>query len=163
MEQHFSTWGGGSVTYHTLILNSSKITVMKHHQGNLMVGVTTTWGTVLKGCSIRKVENHTVALLKVGPGWQSRLLEHGSSKVTAVLVEHSLCPVCFHMSELRLQTPASWTRILHSAFPLWWSGSFWDTEPKETCFPLSCSVRHLPQGWEKVTNSAQSEEWPHLV
>ena len=41
-----------------MIHNSSKITVMKWRWNNVMVGVTTTWGTVLMGCSIRKAETH---------------------------------------------------------------------------------------------------------
>jgi hypothetical protein len=38
----------------TTISNRSKITLL----GSNTIGVTTTWGTVLKGCSIRKVDNH---------------------------------------------------------------------------------------------------------
>ena len=39
------------------IHNSSKITVMKEQQNNVVVGVPITRGTVSKGLSIRKVEN----------------------------------------------------------------------------------------------------------
>jgi hypothetical protein len=46
------------------IHNSIKITAMKKQWNNFMVGVTTTWGTVLKGHRIRKVEKqwHRVSL-----------------------------------------------------------------------------------------------------
>lgn len=43
---------------YTTNLNSSKITVIMEKPSNFMVGVTTTLGSILKGSSIRKVENH---------------------------------------------------------------------------------------------------------
>ena len=42
----------GKRKYYITIHKSTKL------WNNFMVGVTTTWGTVLKGCSIRKVKNH---------------------------------------------------------------------------------------------------------
>ena len=36
----------------------SKTRVMSSYKGDFMVGVTIPWGTVLKGHSTRKVENH---------------------------------------------------------------------------------------------------------
>ena len=44
---------------------SSKITVLKKQWDNFMLGgVTTRWGTVLNGHSIRKVENHHLRMCK---------------------------------------------------------------------------------------------------
>jgi hypothetical protein len=39
------------------IQNSSKLQLWSSHENIFMIGVTTTWGTVLKGLSIRKVES----------------------------------------------------------------------------------------------------------
>lgn len=42
-----------------MIHNRNNITVVKKEQNNFMVeGVTATWGTVSRGCSIRRVEKH---------------------------------------------------------------------------------------------------------
>lgn len=40
-----------------MIHDSRKIAAMKQRQKNFITGVTTTWGTVLKGCSTSKVED----------------------------------------------------------------------------------------------------------
>ena len=41
-----------------LMLTISKLQLWSGSKNNLLVGVTTTWGTVWRGLSIRKVENH---------------------------------------------------------------------------------------------------------
>ena len=42
----------------TMIYNIAKLQLLKSNENNFMVWVIATGGTVLKGCSIRKVENH---------------------------------------------------------------------------------------------------------
>lgn len=45
------------------IYNSNKIIVLwSHKKNNFMVVVNRTWWTVLKGCNIRKFENHCISL-----------------------------------------------------------------------------------------------------
>lgn len=61
-QNHF----GGSNDHFTGIYfkvnNSSKTTVLKLQQNNFIVGVTTTWETVLKSYSFRKGENHWIRM-----------------------------------------------------------------------------------------------------
>ena len=52
---------------HIRYLHYEHITVEKlqwwsNSENNFMIGVTTTWGTVLKSCSVREVENHWVRI-----------------------------------------------------------------------------------------------------
>lgn len=48
--------------FYIMINISNKTTVIKYQQNNFMVGVPTTQGTILEGCSNRKVENHWYTL-----------------------------------------------------------------------------------------------------
>ena len=60
-----------------MIHNHSKITVINGNEYNFMVGgegwVTTTWGSVFKGCGIGKVENYHSRL--VSPGYRAKFIE----------------------------------------------------------------------------------------
>ena len=47
-----------------LFITVAKLELCRSNENDVLVGVTTTRGTVLKGCSIRKVENHCFTLSK---------------------------------------------------------------------------------------------------
>lgn len=47
-----------------LFITVAKLELCSSNENDVMVGVTTTQGTVLKGCSTRKVENHCFTLSK---------------------------------------------------------------------------------------------------
>lgn len=61
----------------TLYITVAKLQLSKWHWNNFMVGVAATWGTVLKGCSIRKIENHWTIRnkLKCRPSFYQLLVE----------------------------------------------------------------------------------------
>lgn len=58
---------GSHISYiHSAIHDSTDITVMKRQRNSFVVGVTTAWRTVLKGRSVRKVEDHCLRGFKEG-------------------------------------------------------------------------------------------------
>ena len=109
-------------------------------------GVTTTWGTVLKGCSIRKAENHWVRRIQNNCG-QGASLELAVQAYTALLASLLWAPWVPNLADL----PSA------STFPdpdIWWDSrhqrhwnygrcgfiyaSAWDCEPaKAVCETVS--------------------------
>ena len=70
-----------------VIHNSSKITVIEKQWNNFMVeGVTTKWGTVLEGRSIRKAEKHCSKTLLTWNVWEERKQMLSESSVMGLVV-----------------------------------------------------------------------------
>lgn len=71
---------------------------MKYQWNNFMVGITTTWRTVLKGLNIRKAQNHRYSWNMVSHS-DSGKLEHGAVFLILEMITQPSSPFIFLLTK----------------------------------------------------------------
>ena len=122
--------GGGHISkvlhilYYITIHDSSKITVMKQQRNNFIVGVTTTWRTVLKGHGIRNIENHCISTK--GCHWDLEDCQGYLPQGPKSCQSPGICPTPLHY-----HSSSCGILFLKLQWPLWKSTLIW--RPASEC------------------------------
>ena len=101
-----------------MIYNSTKIQLRSRNKIILKLGLLTTWRTILKGCSIRKVENHWTKWIKKAKCWE----QYSKSLIMAILASLGLlwsANICTEQWAQKSKTSLSAYRYFLQQLVLW--------------------------------------------